>query len=412
MLARVLIFAMFGLFTSALFAQENLDHWLEQYKSPKSDDRIEAVLKVGEMLETLDEVDAEKAYEFMFQAFADRTSLVQSAAKVRLAQRPDGAVPYLKKFIDSEKERDFLMACEAIKSIGPEAKIYLPGIVKRLDGKVEHLRLAALHAMRVMDGEDLLPYLDQVIAALDSENFNVQLSACRVIIQIGEPAKKAGPRLVKLMEEGIVSARSWASIALGAIGPHEDYDVVDLLSQKLPEFYLVDRERALIGLAYLGPNAKKALPAVEKLMVDESKSVEHVAARTRWKITGDADKSVEVLIKLLPTMEHGADSMDILAEMEGAAKKAVPFLIEQTLSTEAASREGAVYALAAIGAESETALPRLKKIASKDKDRMIREAAKLAIESIHEAKNEENKKEGSSVKPSDSKAGSSKSSGN
>ena len=308
MLFRVYFITMFGLFSSAAFAQESLEHWFEQYNSKKNDDRIESVLKVGDLVDTADEVDAEKAYEFIFRAFGDHAELVQSAAKVRVAQRPTEALPYLKKFVDSGKRKDFAMACEVIKTVGAEAKIYLPGIVKRLGDDDEMIRMAALHAMRVMNSKDLLPYLDQTISALDSKNFNVQLSACRVIIQIGEPAKKAGPRLVKLMEEGIVSARSWASIALGAIGPHEEYDVVELLSEKLTEFYLVDRERALVGLAYLGPQAKKALPAVEKLMADPSKSVEHVAARTRWKITGEVEPSVQVLIKLLPTMEHGADS--------------------------------------------------------------------------------------------------------
>jgi HEAT repeat protein len=221
-----------------------------------------------------------------------------------------------------------------------------------------------------------------VIAKLDSKNFNVQLSACRVIIQIGHPARKAGPRLVNLLEEGIASSRSWASIALGAIGPHEDYDVVDLLSQRLSRFYLVDRQRALVGLAYLGPEAKAALPAVEKLMNDPTKSVQATSARTRWKITGETEKSVEILIPLLPTMEHGVEAMDVLAEMESAAKTAVPALIQQTRSPEAPSRESAVYTLAAIGAAARSAIPDLEKVAAKDNDRLIREAAKFAIQSI------------------------------
>ena len=392
MLIKPVIAFMFGLFVSSLHSQEKLDKWIDQMESPVTDKRIEAVLKIGELLPTADEIDADKGYAVLFNALGDHTSLVQSASRMHLAKLRGEALPYLKKYIESDQLSEFSMACEAIKSIGPESKEFLPVIAKRLDGDSEKFLMAALHAMRVMDREALMPYLDKTIKALDSKNFNVQLSACRVIVQIGELAKKAGPRLVKLLEEGIASSRSWASIALGAIGPHEDYDVVDLLSQRLDRFYLVDRERALVGLAYLGPEAKAALPAVEKLMKARNKSVQHVAARTRWKITGEADPTVDVLIPLLPTIEYGADAMDILAEMESAAKKAVPYLIEQTKSAEPPSRESAVYALAAIGAEAESAIPELKNLIKKEKDRLIREAAELAIQTIKEALEAQSKK--------------------
>ena len=78
--------------------------------------------------------------------------------------------------------------------------------------------------------------------------------------------------------------------------------------------------------------------------------------------------------------------MDILAEMESAAKKAVPFLIEQTKSSEPSTRESAVYALAAMGVEAISAIPDLKKVIARDKDRLIREAATYAIKTINEAK--------------------------
>ena len=180
--------------------------------------------------------------------------------------------------------------------------------------------------------------------SLDSEDFNIQLSACRVISKMGPKARKAGPRLVKLLEEGNASARSWASIALGAIGPHEQYDVVELLEQRLDRFYVIDRERALKGLAFLGTEATSTLPKIKKLMDDPTKSVQHIAAQTHWKITRNSEPAIDTLITLIPSMVHSGDTMDIIAEMGADGKKAIPEIIKQLKHPEATHREAACYA--------------------------------------------------------------------
>ncbi len=365
-------------------SDRSLDEWVELMKSRDKQDRISAVLEIGSLIPNLnDEQQLETAFNALIDAVADPAELVNSAAKMRLAELESQALPYLKPYIESREFLPYAKACEAIKAIGAPAKRYLTELEKHVDSDDRRFQLAALHGLGVLDGADLLPVLDKTIAALDSDDFNIQLSACRVLSRIGPPANKAGPRLVRLLNEGIASSRSWASIALGAIGPHDEYDVVALLSERLDRFYLVDRQRALEGLAFLGPQAKAALPKVEALMDDPTKSVQHTAARTHWKITGDVDRAVSCLIELIPTMEHGTDAMDIIGEMGPEAKAAVPALIKALLSPEAPTREAAIYALANIGPAADTSIKPLQKL-EKDQDILIRATAKMAIEKIEQ----------------------------
>ena len=367
------------------FTDDLISDLSAQYKSGNQTERIEAVLEIGQRIPKLnDEQQLDLAYRTLIDAVADPAELVTAAARLRLAELGTQAVPYLKPFLESEKFIQFAKACESIKAIGPTANKCIPLLEKHVDSNDPKFQLAALHGLGVFEGEELLPVLDKTIAALDSDNFNIQLSACRVISRIGPSASKAGPRLVKLLEEGIASSRSWASIALGAIGPNDNYDVVALLEERLDRFYLVDRQRALIGLAHLGSQAKHALPKIEALMKEPSKSVQHTAARAHWKISGESEPAIECLIKLVPTMDFGADAMDILGEMKAEAKSAVSALIGQLKSPEAPTREAAIYALASIGPSAAIAIEPLRKIEA-DEDQLIREAARMAIKKIQQS---------------------------
>ena len=113
MFIRLTIFAIFGVVSSLAFTavgssvaqtqpkqekqeeQKTLEHWLEQFESTKNDERIEAALKVGELLPSADEVDADKGYQRLFLALGDRASLVQSAARMQLTKLGGEALPCL-----------------------------------------------------------------------------------------------------------------------------------------------------------------------------------------------------------------------------------------------------------------------------------------------------------------------------
>ncbi len=380
-----MIVALLTLAVSFLPDDQNkeLSKLIEKFNSKRVDQRIEAITQMGKLYPGLSQDDQKIAAEKLISSVADSSSLVVSAGKVQISENAASINEYLGSYLESDRPRRFNLACETIKAVGPIAKKWTQELAAKLDSSERSLLLGALHALAVLDSEELAPLLDKVIAKLDSKDFNIQLSACRVLAKMGPQAKKAGPRLVELLENGIASSRSWASIALGAIGTHEEYDVVALLSERLDRFYLVDRQRALIGLAYLGKDAKSALPKIEQLMQDESKSVQHTAAQTYWKVTGDSEKAVACLIPLVSKLEIAIEAMGVLEELGPLASDAVPVLIKQIETGESAYREAAIYALASMGPQAKSAIKPLRELKN-DKDLLIREAALLAITKIEQ----------------------------
>lgn len=357
---------------------------LREAKSEKSATRGAAVLKLGDSLRSItDDAQRKNVCVALIDAIRDRSELVSHLARLRIAENPKLINQYLGPYIKSHDFQQFGTGTETIKAVGSEARRWLPDLLKQLDSENKKFKLGALHAMRALDSQDLVGCLDQTIAALDHPDFNVQLSACRVLEKVGPDAKKAGPRLVRLMREGLVSSRSWASIALGAIGPHEDYDVTGLLEGQLDQFSVIDRERALIGLAHLGGHARSVLPKIEILMEKKSKRVQNTASFAHWKISGDPTKAVSRLTSLIATMEHGAKSMDFLAEIGPGAKSSVDEIIGQLKSTEFTHRESAVRALSSFGpAAGANAKVALQELLKNEEDLLIRIITQSAINTV------------------------------
>ena len=157
--------------------------------------------------------------------------------------------------------------------------------------------------------------------------------------------------------------------------------MVEILDGKLDKFLLLDKQRALQGLALIGPPAKAALPNIERLMKDNSQSCPHDAAFAYWKISGDSDLPVSVLVELLSNIDFQAETIDLLGDMGPAAKTSVPALIKLLGSDEVHLREGAVLSLGAIGPVAKAALPALRKLKN-DPDLLIRSAADRSIKEI------------------------------
>ena len=100
-----------------------------------------------------------------------------------------------------------------------------------------------------------------------------------------------------------------------------------------------------------------------------------------WKITGNADPAVTVLVELLQDINFQGDAIETLGDMGPEAKNAVPTLIEQLNSSEDYLRESAVLTLGAIGPQAKEALPALRKMKD-DPDALIRSAAERAIREV------------------------------
>ena len=349
--------------------------FLEMVGSSDKNIRIEALIALGGS-----SGDYEQVTPAVVGRLGELDPLESSAASQAIVDLGSNAVPHLKPFLESEDYKTYSLGCEACRVIGEPCSVYVPLLLQRLRDGDERFRGPSIGAMAGF-GQAALPAMKEITAALEDKNFMTQVFACKVLASMGIAAKPAGPKLVVLAEIGNPSARSWATIALGAIGPVEEYDVIEILDGKLDDFLLLDKQRALQGLALIGPPARAALPNIKRLMADKSKSCPHDAAYAYWKVTGDSEGASTALGDLLGDVDYVAATIEILGDMGPAAKGSVPELIELLGSTEDHLREGAALALGAIGPAAKSALPALEKVKS-DPDLLIRSAAQRAMVAI------------------------------
>lgn len=120
------------------------------------------------------------------------------------------------------------------------------------------------------------------------------------------------------------------------------------------------RAMAFQRLQELGPDAKRAVPALTKALDHEDSYVRIQSAYTLWKI-GRQAKAIPLLSKALANTEieprERAMAASALGEIGPSAKVALPGLRKATKAQEARVRVSAAWALWAVGQESELAKP-------------------------------------------------------
>ncbi len=346
--------------------------------SGNQDQKIAALMKLAESPQ-----DLAKVVPVLARAGLDRDELIRASAIVAIKRVGPAASEHLGPFFDAEEVREYQAGCLVAQQLGPDAKQWIPQMTEQLKSDDSNRVMSSLFGLQNM-GKDVLPAIDDLIVLLDHKDFNIQCGVCRIFERLGVEAAPAQDRLVELLNNGVVSARTWAAVALGAIGPTEKHDVVGLLNQKLSAFTQIEKERALIGLAHIGPEAKSALPEVERLMNDLSKSTQCQAALTYWRITGDAEKSTKVLVEQIVDVSYKREAIQRLGEMGPAAAPALNALIKELKNPEEDVSELAVMAIAKMGAAGKPAIPGLKELL-KNKDLLLRQAAGDAIEAINAA---------------------------
>ena len=364
---------------------------LKNLESKEADDRITALYDLGWLLtDDPKPADLKNAIPKIVKAIQDRDDVTNSTARIVLKQIGDPAVKYFKTNLESKDDLEYVTGCSAIKSIGKPAASWLPTLTKNLESyqnKDTDLRrlVWTLEAINGLEDE-AAPLVDEVAKLIDHKNIKVPVLVCKIISNNGAVSKSHGPTLAAKLEKGPPSVRSWAATALGAIGKHEDYDVLELLSKKLDAFLLIEKQRALEGMAFLGEDAKTKLPEIEKLMRDKSKSAMCSAAYAHWRVTGNSDKAIETLKSLLHSRSFADEAIQTIGRFGAEAKSLVPDLKIQLNSIEPVRRENAIWALGDIGKDAAPAIEQLKKISKSDKDAGIRGLAKIRIQMIEEAK--------------------------
>ncbi len=190
-----------------------------------------------------------------------------------------------------------------------------------------------------------------------------------------------------------------------AVIPREDRASIVALRRWLEGTDSKKRIGALAALAKIGAGAKEVAPAVEKALADPHAEIRIGAATSLWRITGNADASVAALVDVLRRGSATARIASALAlgGLGAAAKGAVAALAETLEEVEPPRTAGALRmngdvvedayidmtpasaaadALGEIGPEAKVALPALRRVASSDKEEVLRASAREAVRMI------------------------------
>jgi len=184
-----------------------------------------------------------------------RTSAIETLGKI--GEEAKAAVPQLTRFAESGPDDVRQAALQALNGIGRPAAEALPALYKAASSENRDLRIQALLALDRIETNDekLLPV---ITAALQSEGGAVRRTAAQVAKRFGDRAQDCVPALLSMLDRD-----TDRPIALATLRAMKIHDVAQLLTRLEDRSFTV-RVFACDSLAKLGPEAKEALPALQK----------------------------------------------------------------------------------------------------------------------------------------------------
>lgn len=360
-------------------ADKSLEELLTACKSEDEKLRIEALLELGRHPDYLP-----KSLEGIYPSLMQPNEVIRFAAENAVRSLGKNLVPDLQPLLVAEDPKKYYEGCVYLTILGLEGREYIPRLVEKLDSESFADRMSTLFALDAM-GKEAAPAYDKLVKLLDVPNsqFNIQVRVCSIFRNLGDIAKPAIPRLMKLADEGVPSARTAAYVTLGMLGPSPDHDIVGLLTKRLDTFYLLDKERALIGLGYLGAESKPALEKIQALMKDPEKSCQVEAAFAYWKITGEPDRPLRTLEQCLDSYDFRLNAVARAGDMGGVAVSLLPKMLKLLDEPDDdALREAVILSCERMGPAAKEAIPRLQTLIANEQDYQIKETARKALEAI------------------------------
>jgi HEAT repeat protein len=334
-------------------------------------------------------VPAKKAAPELFKLFKDdewtseNQPMWHIAAEAYAKVAPDQAATLIPEL--SNEERVVVYAAStAIHRMGPPGKVAVPKLIEELQKNDPERRIAFIYALMGL-GAEAEPAMPVLMVMLQSDDFHTRYWACRAIGRVGLPgAKQAVPALVHALDDMVASVRGNAAAALGILGPDVAVDAVQGLTKAVKDRLYTVRTSAVVALGKMGPKAIGSLPAVEACMTSESFAARSQAAVARWQITGEIEPTVKVLVAELENRDTQWDAARGFEQIGKPAAVAVNRLIKLLNHEERETRVWTISSLAAIGASSKPALPKLNELL-KDPEEEVREVAAEAIRMIETA---------------------------
>lgn len=157
-------------------------------------------------------------------------------------------------------------AAKALGEFGPKAPGAVNVLSKALRNYNESDPLADVHYEATVALAQIgAPAVAELTSLLDHEHFTIRYEVADALGNIGEEARSAVSKLIRLMQNKSENenVRRSATLALGKIGEPLD-EIVDALVGQLKDKIDETRSHAIESLGVLGPAAAEAVPALRK----------------------------------------------------------------------------------------------------------------------------------------------------
>ncbi|HUE74832.1 MAG TPA: HEAT repeat domain-containing protein [Pirellulaceae bacterium] len=217
-------------------------------------------------------------------------------------------------------------AAGALGSIGSPAERAIPALMAVLESDESYVAARAIAEF----GPNAEPAIGSLTKALDYKHNLTRSSAAEALGKIGAAAKAAAPGLRTALNDDEALVRVEAAYALWRIEGSASPAVIEVLIDLLATDDLMTKLKAIVALAEIGPPAKAALPALERVRKSDDK----------WS----ASRSILATGKIL-------GEKDLVAQ-----------LLRELSNKDPAARSGAAWALGTMGPEAREALPALRKL--------------------------------------------------
>ena len=189
----------------------------------------------------------------------------------------------LAALLQSPDPQTKLRAIDALEDMGPAAAPAIPNLIKALSD-VREVRGGAADVLASI-GSAAAPATGALTILLNDEWAGNRAAAARALGSIGPEAREATAALgLALTSDKDAAVRTFSAEALGTIG---DPAALDNLSTALgadPEATV--RRAAALAIAYIGAQARTAVPELEKALTDEEIGVRAASAYAIARITG------------------------------------------------------------------------------------------------------------------------------
>jgi HEAT repeat protein len=232
--------------------------------------------------------------------------------------------------LSSDDPSDRVRAAEELARLGREAVAAVPALVRAASDSSVLVQVSALRALAAI-GKPAGAVLERVkqIAAMTRVE-EVCEAAAMAMYRISGTSKEATIFLQALVTMGRdAQARARAASDLGEIGARE---AVPALIHGLDDSAAAVRREAAYALGRIGAEAKDALPALEKLLLDQRDDHARIAcAEALWSI---AQRTAGIPFLCTLVVRTGGDislrvrAMRALGKMGVRARAALPYLVE------------------------------------------------------------------------------------